>query len=79
SFQNKKPHPEPLEKMIEAIGISRDLSAFVGDSAIDCETGKKAGVFTIGVSYGFRAGAAIEELGFDAVIDRFSELLEIIG
>lgn len=79
SFQNKKPHPEPLEKVIEGIGISRDLSAFVGDSAIDRETGKKAGVFTIGVSYGFRAGATIEELCFDAVIDRFSELLRIIG
>ncbi len=79
SFQNKKPHPEPLEKVIEGIGISRDLSAFVGDSAIDRETGKNAGVFTIGVSYGFRAGATIEELCFDAVIDRFPDLMLIIG
>ncbi|MBI5238540.1 MAG: HAD-IA family hydrolase [Deltaproteobacteria bacterium] len=79
SFQNKKPHPEPLEKVIEGIGIPKDKSAFVGDSAIDCETGKKAGVFTIGVSYGFKAGATIEEIGFDVVIDRFSDLLGIIG
>ena len=79
SFQNKKPHPEPLEKVIEGIGTAKDESAFVGDSAIDRETGRKAGVFTIGVSYGFRAGATIEEMGFDAVIDRFPDLLRIIG
>lgn len=77
SFSNRKPHPEPLEKVMENCRVSPEHTVFVGDSAIDSETGEKAGVFTIGVSYGF-GGGDLGAAGFDLVIAAFPELKEII-
>jgi phosphoglycolate phosphatase len=77
SFSNRKPHPEPLEKIMENSRVNPEQTVFVGDSAIDSETGKKAGVFTIGVSYGF-GGIEFKAAGFDLIIAAFPELKEII-
>jgi phosphoglycolate phosphatase len=77
SFSNRKPHPEPLERVMENNRVTPEQTVFVGDSAIDSETGKKAGVFTIGVSYGF-GGVAFGSAGFNLIIAEFPELKEII-
>lgn len=79
TLRNKKPHPEPLEKVLNSMGVGHGEAVFVGDSAIDAETGRTAGIFTIGVSYGFGGGGkALEEAGFDLIIDGFVELKGII-
>lgn len=78
STRNRKPHPEPLEKAVAALGVPLEKTVFIGDSPIDCETGKKAGVSTVGVSYGFRDRRELEEAGFDVIIDKFSDLKAII-
>ena len=76
---NKKPHPEPIELVLKGFGVDRPMALFVGDSAIDAATGKEAGVYTVGVSYGFGGGgAAVRDAGFDLVIDGFSELKGLI-
>ncbi len=77
SFPNRKPHPEPLERVMEDRRVNPEQTVFVGDSAIDSETGKKAGVFTIGVSYGF-GGVELGAAGFDLIIEAFPELKEVI-
>ncbi|MEK6791010.1 MAG: HAD-IA family hydrolase [Deltaproteobacteria bacterium] len=76
SFANRKPHPEPIEAALKAAGCGALEAVLVGDSPIDCEAGRAAGVSTIGVSYGFRSR---EELsGCAAVIDKFDELKRIV-
>ncbi|GMR04310.1 MAG: HAD family hydrolase [Thermodesulfobacteriota bacterium] len=79
TLENRKPHPEPLEKVMAVSGFSPPETAFVGDSPVDSETGTKAGVFTIGVSYGFRDVKELESAGFGIIIDRFSELRALLG
>src|SRR3989337_2465271 len=54
SLPNRKPHPEPIEKVIATLGILRERTVFVGDSPIDCETGKRAGIAPIGARTGSR-------------------------
>lgn len=77
SFANRKPHPEPIEAVLMAAGRSPSEAVLVGDSPIDCEAGRAAGVSTIGVSYGFRSR---EELsGCAIIIDRFDELKRIVS
>ena len=76
TFPNRKPHPEPLEKVMRACGVTPARTAFVGDSRIDAETGLRAGVFTVGVSYGFGGSGPLE--GFDIVIEAFGDLKGII-
>ncbi len=74
SFSNRKPHPEPVEKVLGFSGMKPEKAVIVGDSPIDCETGKRAGTSTIGVTYGFRSKIEIEEACCDMIIDSFSEL-----
>lgn len=78
SLANKKPHPEPVEKIIATLAVQKDMAVFVGDSPVDCEAGKGAGIFTIGVEYGFRDKEELISAGFDLLIKEFSELRDIL-
>jgi phosphoglycolate phosphatase len=53
SFTAKKPHPEGARKLLEENGVRPEESVIVGDSHVDIETGHNAGMWTVGVSYGF--------------------------
>lgn len=78
SLQNKKPHPEPIELVIRSLEVRPALSVVVGDSPVDCEAGKGAGARTIGAAYGFRGRAELEGAGCDVIIDKITELKDII-
>jgi phosphoglycolate phosphatase len=53
SFATKKPDPEGARKLLEESGVGPEQAAIVGDSHVDVRTGRNAGLWTIGVSYGF--------------------------
>lgn len=78
SLANKKPHPEPVLKVMDELGGAPGKTVLIGDSPIDCETGKGAGIHTIGVTYGFRGREELEGAGCDIIIDDFRELKEIL-
>ncbi|MBQ4161011.1 MAG: HAD family hydrolase [Clostridia bacterium] len=42
------------------------------------ETGRNAGVFTVGVSWGFRTKEELSENGADVIIDHPAQLLELL-
>lgn len=67
-----KPSPKPIHEMIARCGGGR--AAFVGDSIYDTQAARAAGVPSIAVSFGFLAGP-VEDLGADAVIDSYAELI----
>lgn len=72
----RKPSPEPVQAAIKAAGGANEAAVMVGDSPVDAEAGLGAGIFTIGVTYGYRGK---EELtGFDILLDSFSELKDVI-
>ena len=48
----KKPDPAGLLRLMEEAGARAEDTAMVGDSPVDIRTGRAAGVFTVGVSYG---------------------------
>lgn len=77
TFANRKPHPEPLEEVMRISGVEPARSVFIGDSLIDAETGRRAGVFTVGVSYGF-GRAEVRETDFNILIRAFGELKGLI-
>lgn len=78
SLPNKKPHPEPVEKTFKGLGVEPARTVIVGDSPVDCEAGRAAGTYTIGVSYGFRGRRELEEAGCGIIIDRFPELKDYL-
>lgn len=54
SFEQKKPHPEGVEKLIAESGAARERTLMVGDSAVDVRTARNAGIAVCGVTYGFQ-------------------------
>ncbi|MBI3399329.1 MAG: HAD family hydrolase, partial [Deltaproteobacteria bacterium] len=73
--QNKKPAPEAIENILKELHVLPKKAVFIGDSKIDIEAGKKAGVVTIGAVYGFRGRQELEEAGADVIIADIKELI----
>lgn len=67
-----KPAPDMVNQMVARLGRGR--AAFVGDTTYDIGAAQAAGVPCIAVSFGFNDKPA-RELGADAVIDHFAELV----
>src|ERR1700738_2197307 len=53
SFATKKPDPEGARKLLEDTGGVPEQAAIIGDSHVDIRTGRNAGLWTVGVTYGF--------------------------
>lgn len=58
-----KPHPESLERCLEAHGILPEEAIMVGDTPFDLEMAQRAGVPAVAVSHGFYAREALEAWG----------------
>jgi phosphoglycolate phosphatase len=54
SFPEKKPNPMGLDALIAESRADRDRTVMVGDSAVDVETARNAGVRACGVRWGFQ-------------------------
>jgi phosphoglycolate phosphatase len=78
SFATKKPDPEGALMLLEENGAHPDEAAIVGDSHVDVETGHNAGLWTVGVNYGF-APHTLAEQPPDALVDTPDELAEVFG
>lgn len=70
--ENAKPSGAPIIEMVKRCGGGQ--AVYVGDSIYDVMAAKNAGVPSVAVSFGFLHGP-VEELGADAVIDHFDELI----
>ncbi|WP_123042801.1 pyrophosphatase PpaX [Cohnella candidum] len=77
--QHAKPHPEPVQKAMEAIGAEPVHTAMVGDSTVDMESAIRAGAMPIGVAWSLKGQAVLEEAGAALVIHRMEELLTLCG
>lgn len=69
---NGKPSRMPIDAMIDRCGGGR--AAFVGDSIFDIAAAHAAGIPAIACSFGFMM-QPVEQLGADAIIDGFDELI----
>ena len=76
---NHKPHPEPVERALNLLGVAADDALFVGDSPHDVESGRAAGVRTVGVTWGAFTREEMERAGADVVIDRVEELRPVVA
>jgi len=73
----RKPAPDTVDAALAALGMPKEGAVYVGDSEVDVETAKNAGLPLIAVSWGFRGRAALEAAGAETVIDRPEELLHL--
>ncbi len=78
SFATKKPDPEGARKLMEECGVCAKETAMVGDSHVDIETGRNAGLWTVGVNYGF-APHTLKDPEPDVLVDQPSELADVFA
>ncbi|MDP6954257.1 MAG: phosphoglycolate phosphatase [Alphaproteobacteria bacterium] len=78
SLAVRKPDPQHLLETISRAGGSREAAVMVGDSATDVGAARNAGVPVVAVSFGYTR-IAPAELGADALIEHFDELLPALA
>lgn len=71
-----KPDPTSLLSVVDELGVSADKVGYVGDSNVDMLTAANAGLFSMGVCWGFRGEAELVSAGAGALIRQASELLD---
>jgi HAD superfamily hydrolase (TIGR01509 family) len=69
--KNPKPHPESIEKIVQAFNLNKEQTVFVGDSEVDQQTARSSGVRFIAYKN--------KEIANDAYIDDHLALLNIIS
>lgn len=74
----RKPSPEGVFLLARRLGVTPKELLYVGDTNTDMQTGKRSGAFTVGVLWGFRDRAELEENHADAIISHPMELLDYV-
>jgi len=72
--RRRKPWPDMVDAALEKMSADRKDAVYVGDSEVDVQTGKNAGLPVIGVSWGFRGREKLIEAGAETIVDSIEEL-----
>ena len=75
SFEFKKPHPIGVEALRREVGAGREVTVMVGDSSVDVQTARNAGVYCCGVTYGFQP-ETLADPAPDLLVDRMEEFAD---
>jgi len=74
-----KPAPDGVLKALDAIGCTRDEVLYFGDSDVDILTARNAGVTSVGVTWGFRGRAELENAGADLILEQPEEIQKLFS
>jgi len=77
SFEFKKPHPIGIETRTREAGVDAAHTLMVGDSSVDVETARNAGVKVCGVTYGFQP-ESLEDPPPDWKVDRMEAVADLV-
>jgi phosphoglycolate phosphatase len=78
TFPVSKPHPDHLLGAIRLAGGDARRAVMIGDSRVDIDTARAAGVPVIGCTFGY-SETPVHELGPDAVMGHYRELRVLAG
>lgn len=69
-----KPDPAGVYEILKKIGVKKEECLYFGDTNTDMMTGHNAGLYTVGVTWGFRPRAELEEYKADCIIDSAADI-----
>ena len=78
SFSTKKPDPKGAQTLLRETKTRPEQTLMIGDSSVDVLTGRNAGLWTCGVTYGF-APHTLCEAPPDVTVDNPRELAELFA
>jgi len=74
-----KPDPASALEVAKRLNIPPVDFLFLGDSAVDMKTAIAAGMYPVGVLWGYRSIEELQENGAQALIERPLEILNLLG
>ncbi len=78
TLPTKKPNPSGVQHCLQRWGIAPEQALFVGDSSIDAQTARNAGVAVCLMTYGYNMGADVRDSHPDRVLDHFGQVLRAV-
>jgi len=73
-----KPDPSGALEIAKQLGVKPSECLYLGDTAVDMKTANSAGMYAIGVLWGFRKADELKEGGARILISRPAEVLDLI-
>ncbi len=74
-----KPDPTVPAQILASFELAPNQMAEVGDTDVDVKTAKNAGMYSVGVTWGYRTREVLIEAGTDVLIDTPNELLSFFA
>lgn len=74
----KKPCPDSVFHVLEEMHTAGEAAVYIGDSEIDIETAKNAGIDMIAVEWGFRDKAFLIKKGAGCTVDSPGQILRLL-
>lgn len=74
----RKPDPTSCRMVMQQLGVQPEQVLYVGDSGTDMQTAKNAGLYAVGVTWGFRSEEVLLKYGADVLVHRPEQILQIL-
>ncbi len=74
----RKPEPDGVWYLLDQMNLKKEDCLYVGDSEVDVETARRAGVKGLFMTYGFRTREQLMEAGAKNLADAAPEILEYV-
>lgn len=75
----RKPDPTSCRMVMQQLGVQPEQVLYVGDSGTDMQTAKNAGLYAVGVTWGFRSKEVLLKYGADVLVHRPEQILQILN
>ncbi len=73
----RKPAPDTVLEVMKEFGAKKEETVYIGDSEVDIQTAKNAGVDCVCVTWGFRDREYLIENGASVLVDNPKEILSL--
>lgn len=74
-----KPDPTIVNDILQDTGVTREQTIYIGDSGVDMDTARNAGVESIGVGWGFRSEEELREHGASHIVQCAEDIFQVMG
>ena len=74
----RKPAPDMVQKVLHDLGLAPEEAVYVGDSEIDIQTAKNAGLDCISVTWGFRPAEFLKSHGASILVATPAEIVSVV-
>jgi len=73
----RKPDPSVALQIVEGMGIKPGECLYIGDSGVDMQTATAAGLYGVGVLWGFRTADELLSNGAEALVEKPADIIPL--